>query len=85
MTTLNTLGGGDPEPAEVPDASLAMAEYDAQGGNYPAALDWLAVAAQFRVLTNEYRHKKSRGRVALQPSEGAPASARVCARVVRRR
>jgi len=30
MTTLNTLGGGDPEPAEVSDASLAMADYDAK-------------------------------------------------------
>jgi len=84
MTTLNTLGGGDPEPAEVSGASLAMADYDAKGGNYAAALDWLAVAAQFRVLSNDYRHKKVAWEVALEPSEGAPASARACDRDVRR-
>jgi len=38
MTTLDSLGGADPEPAEVSDASLAMADYDAKGGNYAAAL-----------------------------------------------
>ena len=85
MTTLNSLGGGDPEPAEVSDASLAMADYDAKGGDYAAALDWLAVAAQFRVLNHEYRHKKVTWEVALEPSEGASSSARACARVVRRR
>ena len=85
MTTLNSLGRGDPEPAEVSDPSLAMADYDAKGGNYAAALDWLAVAAQFRVLTHEYRHKKIAWEIAVVPSEGAASSARGCARVVRRR
>ena len=51
MTTLNSLGSAEPEPSEVAHASLAMADYDAKGGNYAAALDWLAVAAQLRVLT----------------------------------
>jgi hypothetical protein len=60
MTTLNSLGSAEPEPSEVAHASLAMADYDAKGGNYAAALDWLAVAAQFRVLTQEYRHQESR-------------------------
>jgi hypothetical protein len=58
MTTLNSIGSAEPEPGEVADASLAMADYDAKAGDYAAALEWLAVAARFRVLTPEYRHKK---------------------------
>ena len=58
MTTLNTLGTARPEPAEVADASLAMADFDAKGGDYRTALDWLAVAAQHRGLTPEYREKR---------------------------
>ena len=58
MTTLNSLDGADPEPSEVSDASLAMADYDAKAGDYATALEWLAVAAQFRGLTPEYRGKK---------------------------
>jgi hypothetical protein len=65
MTTLNSLGTAEPEPAEVADASLAMADYDAKAGDYAAALDWLAVAAQCRVLTPEYRGKKLAWEVAL--------------------
>ena len=45
MTTLNRLGRADPEPAEVSDASPAMADYDAKAGDYATALEWLAVAA----------------------------------------
>jgi len=85
MTTLNSLGSAEPEPSEVAHASLAMADYDAKRGNYAAALDWLAVAAQFRVLSPEYRHKKVAWEFALEPSEGASSSAWVCARVVRQR
>jgi hypothetical protein len=85
MTTLNSLGSAEPEPSEVAHASLAMADYDAKGGNYATALDWLAVAAQFRVLTPEYRHKKVAWEFALEPSEDASSSALACAGVVRRR
>ena len=58
MTTLDTLGTARPDLDEVSHASLAMADYDAKGGNYPIALDWLAVAAQHRELTPEYREKR---------------------------
>jgi hypothetical protein len=85
MTTLNSLGSAEPEPSEVAHASLAMADYDAKGGNYAAALDWLAVAAQFRVLTQEYRHKKVAWEGALEPPDRASSSALACAGVFRRR
>ena len=85
MTTLNSLGSAEPEPSEVAHASLAMADYDAKGGNYAAALDWLAVAAQLRVLTQEYRHKKVAWEGARKPSDCASLSALACAGVVRRR
>jgi hypothetical protein len=58
MTTLDTLGTSKPDVDEVGDAALAMADFDAKGGNYGMALDWLAVAAQQRELTSEYREKK---------------------------
>jgi hypothetical protein len=71
MTTLNSLGSPEPEPAEVADASLAMADYDAKAGDYAAALDWLAVAVLFRVLTPEYHQKKLAWEVSLGRCDGA--------------
>jgi hypothetical protein len=59
MTTLNTIGSASPDPGEVADASLAMADFDAKGGDYGMALDWLSVAAHHRELTPEYREKKA--------------------------
>jgi hypothetical protein len=59
MTTLDTLGTSTPNVDEVGDAALAMADFDAKGGDYRTALDWLAVAAQQRELTPEYRDKKA--------------------------
>jgi predicted ABC-class ATPase len=58
MTTLDTLGSADPDLDEVSDAALAMADFDAKRRDYATALDWLAVAAQHRTLTREYRDKK---------------------------
>jgi hypothetical protein len=72
MTTLNSLGGPDPESAEVWDASLAMADYDAKAGDYATALEWLAVAAQFRSLTPEYRRKKVAWQLSLRTYDAAP-------------
>jgi hypothetical protein len=66
MTTLNTFSTAHPAPGEVSDASLAMADFDAKGGNYRTALDWLAVAAQHRHLTPEYREKRGAWEAALQ-------------------
>jgi hypothetical protein len=66
MTTLNTLNTDRPEPREVADASLAMADFDAKGGDYRMALDWLAVAAQHRRLSREYREKRVAWETALQ-------------------
>jgi hypothetical protein len=80
MTTLNSLGRADPEPAEVSDASLAMADYDAKTGDYATALDWLAVAAQFRGLTPEYLRKKDTWELSLRTCD-AVASAKDQARV----
>jgi hypothetical protein len=59
MTTLDTLGTAHPDLDEVSDASLAMADFDAKGGNFRTALDWLAVAAHHRSLNAEYRDKKT--------------------------
>ena len=59
MTTLDTLDTARPDLDEVSDASLAMADFDAKGGNFRMALDWLAVAAQHRSLNAEYRDKKA--------------------------
>ncbi|MEA2292323.1 MAG: hypothetical protein QOF17_1357 [Solirubrobacteraceae bacterium] len=58
MTTLDTLGTADPDLHEVSDAALAMADFDAKGGQHHMALEWLAVAAQHRALTAEYRSKR---------------------------
>jgi hypothetical protein len=58
MTTLDTLTTANPDLDEVSDASLAMADFDAKRSDYATALDWLAVAAQHRTLTPEYRDKK---------------------------
>ena len=74
MTTLNSLGRADPEPAEVSDASLAMADYDAKAGDYATALEWLAVAAQFRGLTPEYRRKKDTWESSLRTCDDAPST-----------
>jgi hypothetical protein len=74
MTTLNSLGGADPEPAEVSAASLAMADYDAKTGDYVAALDWRAVAALYRGLTPEYRRKKAAWELSLRACDTAPAT-----------
>jgi hypothetical protein len=59
MTTLDSLDTTQPDLDEVSDASLAMADFDAKGGNFTLALDWLAVAAHHRALSAEYRRKKS--------------------------
>jgi hypothetical protein len=59
MTTLDTLGTVHPDPDEVADASLAMADFDAKARDYAMALDWLAVSAVHRELTLEYREKKA--------------------------
>ena len=58
MTTLDTLGSASPSADEVSDAALAMADFDAKGGDHEAALEWLAVAAHYRALTREYREKR---------------------------
>ena len=58
MTTLDTLSTADPAVDEVADAALAMADFDAKGGDLAMALDWLAVAAQHRELTPEYCDKR---------------------------
>jgi hypothetical protein len=59
MTTLDTLSTAHPDHGEVADAALAMADFDAKGGDYAMALDWLGVAAQHRELTPEYQDKKT--------------------------
>jgi hypothetical protein len=58
MTTLDTLGTGYPDRDEVSDAALAMADFDAKGGDRTMALEWLAVAAMHRDLTPEYLGKR---------------------------
>ena len=58
MTTLDTLGTASPDLDEVSDAALAMADFDAKRGDLDAALEWLAVAAHHRELTQEYRDKR---------------------------
>jgi hypothetical protein len=70
MTTLDTLSTADPAVDEVADAALAMADFDAKGGDYEMALDWLGVAAQHRGLTPEYTNK----RVAWKGASAAPAT-----------
>jgi hypothetical protein len=58
MTTLDTLGTASPDLDEVSDAALAMADFDAKGGDFASALEWLAVAAHHRELTREYQGKR---------------------------
>ena len=58
MTTLDSLGTAHPDRREVADAALAMADFDAKSGDHAMALEWLAVAAQHRRLTPEYRQKR---------------------------
>ena len=59
MTTLDTLGTASPDSDEVSDAALAMADFDAKGGDRTRALEWLGVAAQHRELTPEYLGKRN--------------------------
>jgi hypothetical protein len=60
MTTLDTIGTASPDPTEVADAALAMADFDAKKGDYAMALDWLAVAElHCRRLPVEYAAKKA--------------------------
>ena len=65
MTTLDTLGTTEPDRHEVSKAALAMADFDAKGGDFATALDWLGVAAHHRRLTAEYRAKKIAWEIAL--------------------
>ena len=65
MTTLDTLGSARPDPGEVADAALAMADFDAKGGDHRSALEWLAVAEQHRRLTPEYIESRSAWRKAV--------------------
>lgn len=65
MTTLDTLGTAHPDRDEVADAALAMADFDAKGGDRKTALEWLAVAAQHRRLTREYLNKRDRWEAAI--------------------
>ena len=58
MTTLDTLGTANPNAHEVSDAALAMADFDAKGGDFDSALEWLGVAAAQRDLTREYQDKR---------------------------
>jgi hypothetical protein len=66
MTTLDTLGTANPDRDEVSDAALAMADFDAKGGDRVTALEWLAVAAQHRELTAEYLNKRGAWEAAVQ-------------------
>ena len=74
MTTLDTLGSVRPDRDEVSHASLAMADYDAKSGDHAMALEWLAVAAQHRDLTAEYRDKKVTWTTALRARRRLTAS-----------
>jgi hypothetical protein len=65
MTTLDTLSTARPDPEEVADAALAMADFDAKGGNHTSALEWLGVAELHRPLTREYVENRSAWRTAL--------------------
>jgi hypothetical protein len=58
MTTLDTLGTASPDLDEVSDAALAMADFDAKGGDFDSALEWLGVASHHRELTREYQDKR---------------------------
>jgi hypothetical protein len=69
MTTLDTLDTVNPNVDEVADASLAMADYDAKRGDFPMALDWLAVAAHHRALNAEYRSKQAEWELVVEKGE----------------
>src|SRR3954464_9885 len=71
MTTLDTPSTADPAVDEVADAALAMADFDAKGGDYSMALDWLGVAAQHRELAPEYTAKRGAWRAA-SPAPATP-------------
>jgi hypothetical protein len=72
MTTLDTLSTARPDPDEVADAALAMADFDAKGGDHILALEWLAIAELHRPLTNEYVESRAVWRAATKGG-GAPA------------
>ena len=67
MTTLDTLGTVTPDRDEVSDAALAMADFDAKGGDHRMALEWLGVAEQHRALNLEYRVKRDSWAAAVRP------------------
>jgi hypothetical protein len=75
MTTLDTLGTARPDLDEVADAALAMADFDAKAGDLGSALDWLAVAAQHRLLTPEYLGKRAEWEAADEDRWGRAAQA----------
>jgi hypothetical protein len=86
MTTLDTLSTADPDPDEVADAALAMADFDGKRGDYAMALDWLGVAAQHRDLTAEYRSKRTTWqRGPAPPAEGSRDAVAAAALTVIRR
>jgi LmbE family N-acetylglucosaminyl deacetylase len=68
MTTLDTLGTTHPNHDEVSDAALAMADFDAKGGDHKMALEWLGVAEQHRALDLEYSVKRASWAAALRPT-----------------
>jgi hypothetical protein len=74
MTTLDTLGTAEPDRHEVSNAALAMADFDAKGGDLAMALEWLAVAAQHRRLTPEYRDKRRLWEARRESSRSAAAA-----------
>ena len=71
MTTLNTLSNARPDPDEVADAALAMADFDAKGGDHVAALEWLAVAELHRPLAHEYVESRAAWRAVAEGRSGA--------------
>jgi hypothetical protein len=71
MTTLDTFSNARPDPDEVADAALAMADFDAKGGDHTSALEWLAVAEQHRPLTPEYLQSRAAWRATAEGRIGA--------------
>ena len=70
MTTLNSLSTARPDPDEVADAALAMADFDAKGGDHVSALEWLAVAEAHRALTPEYVESRAAWRATTEGRRG---------------
>jgi hypothetical protein len=66
MTTLDTLSTARPDPDEVADAALAMADFDAKGGDHMSALEWLAVAEAHRALSPEYVKSRAAWRATVE-------------------